>query len=137
MEHWHWKGGISKHSEGYRLIWMPDHPRANHQGYVPEHRLVMEQYLGRYLKPHEEVHHINGIKDDNRIENLQLVTKTEHQLIHHFIDMSDRKCSICRRGSDEIPKHKGRPHWAKSSKLGENVCVTCYNRERLKRKMMG
>lgn len=55
-----------------------------HNGrFIDEHRLVMEQYLGRKLKSDEVVHHINGNKRDNRIENLQVMTLAEHSRMHN------------------------------------------------------
>ena len=68
--HYKWKGGRYV-SHGYVSIKYPSHPQA-YNGYILEHRLVMEKKLGRYLKPNEQVHHKNGIKDDNSPENLQL-----------------------------------------------------------------
>ena len=72
-----WKGGRGKNGKGYIRINCPHHPSAC-GGRVYEHRLVMEKYLGRYLHPWETVHHENGIKDDNRIENLKLLPGNEH-----------------------------------------------------------
>ena len=67
--------------DGYICIRVPDHPNANH-GYVFEHRLVMEACIKRYLRSDEDVHHLNGNKQDNRIKNLQLLTKSEHTKLH-------------------------------------------------------
>ncbi len=68
-----WRGGRTKSSEGYVLIYKSEHPNHHQRNYVLEHRLIMEQEIGRYLYPWEVVHHINGVKDDNRIENLELL----------------------------------------------------------------
>lgn len=87
-----WKGGRTKHSEGYILIKARNHPFANNSFYVFEHRLIMEKHLGRYLKPQEIIHHINGIKDDNRIENLKLFSNHKEHFSYIHINI---ECPFC------------------------------------------
>lgn len=65
-----WKGGKHFHKRGYVVCYVSGHPR--HPKYVFEHILVMEDTIGRYLLPGENVHHKNGVRDDNRPENLEL-----------------------------------------------------------------
>jgi len=77
-----WRGGKCK-SRGYILIFNANHPYSNSKGYIPEHRFLVEQILGRYLTKSEKVHHLNGIKSDNRIENLYLFPNNiEHSRYH-------------------------------------------------------
>lgn len=73
-----WRGGRTKHHAGYVMVRVLDHPRAsNNGGYVFEHILVMEDVLGRRLLAGETVHHLNGVKDDNRPANLELWTRPQ------------------------------------------------------------
>ena len=67
---------------GYLYIYNPKHPKCTKKGYVAEHRLIAEKMISRYLTDDEVVHHINGIKTDNRKENLKVMTKSEHIKYH-------------------------------------------------------
>lgn len=80
------KGWIMK---GYRWIYAPDGRE------MLEHRWIMEQYLGRKLDTDETVHHINGIKTDNRLENLEVVDRAKHTSNHRQIEPILRTCENC------------------------------------------
>lgn len=111
-----WNGGSFVRPDGYVAV------RTDGGGYVLEHRLVMEQSLGRYLTKDEVVHHIDGDKERNDIENLQLLTPSEHTLLHlSEIEWSrnHRQCIVC--GTVDTP-HKG-----------HGMCCQCYQRQRRSR----
>lgn len=86
-KHPNYNGGRYKDKSGYILILKHNHPFPSHpDGYVLEHRLVAEKYLGRYLKPTEQVHHINEISDDNKPENLFVFENfATHRLFHVYL----------------------------------------------------
>lgn len=88
-KHHVWKGGKNTNIRGYVEIHVPSHPNCTASGYVREHRLVMEKILGRYLESYEQVHHKNGIKDDNRPENLELISNSIH--------CGEIKCPHCKQ----------------------------------------
>lgn len=98
-----WKGGRI-YCRGYVLLFMPGDPRADSKGYVPEHRVVWEEANGRSLQPNEHVHHINGIRDDNRPENLVALTKWAHAKLHgpevftSYFTTHDRKAQASKAG---------------------------------------
>lgn len=76
-------GGRHLADNGYVRVLSPDHPGADTRGYVWEHRIVMEQKLGRRLRRGEVVHHINHVRDDNRAENLELFASHSEHMKHH------------------------------------------------------
>ena len=88
------------HSKGYILLRKPEHPYANCAGFVPEHRIVMEAIIGRYINPEIEVAHHNdhNVKNNNP-ENLTLLSKKEHRRIHNGWEKINgewwKSCSRC------------------------------------------
>lgn len=75
-----WKGGVYLNEQGYRKL-----VRSGKRLF--EHRLILEAKLGRPLKAHEVTHHINGDKLDNRSENLEILTQSEHRKLHAIVDL--------------------------------------------------
>lgn len=88
--------GIGKKElhNGYYRIYFPDHPKSDSRGWILEHTLIMECYIGRWIKDNEVVHHKNEIKTDNRIENLQLMTRKEHSKYHRLKNRKDDELLI-------------------------------------------
>jgi len=78
-----WKGGRIINSKGYIWIYSPEHPSHDSRKYVYEHRLVWEKFNNAMLLSWVDIHHINGNKQDNRIENLEAMTKSEHTHKYH------------------------------------------------------
>lgn len=91
-----WIGGRRQDQNGYWKIYKPEHPMSDNVGYVFEHRLIMSEHLGRILTQKETVHHINGISDDNRIENLKLYSGNSDHLREHFKKRREQSIKINR-----------------------------------------
>jgi len=101
----------------YLYAKVPDHPNATSNGYVLEHRVVVERYLGRYLDRKELVHHIDENKKNNEIENLRVMSPTDHNNLHkRKLVMVQHNCPNC--GIDFIrrPKGKNEPNEPKCSR---------------------
>jgi len=87
--HSRWRGGKQSYG-GYVYIWEPSHPNANKRGYVAEHVLVISKKIGRPLIDKEQVHHINGVKNDNDPDNLVVMTINKHRSLHERIKRENK-----------------------------------------------
>lgn len=95
-----WNGGRRLTRDGYVLIYCPDHPAAPaRSGCVPEHRLVMERKLGRYLAKNEVVHHIDGNRQNNVAENLRLYQSNGQHLAE---TLRGRKNKVSPEGREKL-----------------------------------
>ena len=123
-----YKGGKKTYTNGYILILKKDHPKANNQGYVLEHRLVWEEHHNCCLLPLIHLHHKNGKPWDNRIENLEPLTARQHISLHHpKIDKSGRFCIICKSKTTWIDK-RGYEYWTHT--FGGFICNRCHARKK-------
>lgn len=118
--------GRSLDSDGYITIWNPDHPRAQSNGRVYEHILVLEEKLGRPITRDEECDHINQVRDDNRPENLRVMTKADHRTRHHKKDMTARFCNICKHLDTKVTTIKGRQYRCWHRDVEGFLCHSCY-----------
>jgi len=92
--HYNWKNGRRK-CKGYMDIFKPNHPNAKKNGYIAEHRYVMSKFLKRPLTKDEFVHHVDGVRTNNKIKNLKLMNKKLHNSMH-------RKKEAARRTRNKI-----------------------------------
>lgn len=97
-----WCGDKRTNYQGYILIRKPEHPFADCNGWVREHRLIVEKHLGRILDRSENVHHLNCIKSDNRLENLVVCTNSEHHRLYHL----DTAISNLEKAGSHIARNK-------------------------------
>lgn len=122
--------------DGYKfLTGYYDHPNANEKGEIREHVLVMSNHLNRPLFKGELVHHENGDKLDNRIENLEIVTMSKHLTIHNNqreyvrMDYTGVICIECGSDTTYPDTRTGRPHWMNHPITKKPyICEKCYKR---------
>lgn len=124
-QHWKWNGG-KRIRNGYIQVLKRNHPRSDSDGYIMEHRLIFEEYNRCCLLPWIDIHHIDGNKSNNKINNLKPLSSSEHTKIHFKKDMSNRVCLLCKSKTTIINKKTGYYSWYKYH--NGFICRKCYNK---------
>lgn len=117
---WNIKKIVSKGD--YNYAYVPEHPNATKNGYVLEHRVVMENHLGRLLNTNEVVHHKDGNKKNNHIDNLEVLSKEEHSKLHghsYGHKMALLKCPWCKK---VFSKRRNQTFLSKKTTLNCTCC---------------
>lgn len=106
---------------GYRVIYMPDYPGSmgsdNWDGWIYEHRFIAEKSLGRPLKENEVVHHLDGDRANNRVENLLVLESGQHTKLHNWLHSIGDSAA---KAVDENGVNSG-----KSKEREQRVCRVC------------
>lgn len=138
-----WQGGKILRSDGYVGINLPDHPRANHNGYVLEHVLVVENALGKPLPIQAEVHHVDEDKTHNDNSNLVVCENhAYHKLLHQRMraldecgDPNAQRCCIChsyeRQTEMKVVQGRGKRDWRQAYHQSCNTRKARLRRARL------
>jgi hypothetical protein len=119
---WEIEKTVSKGDYNYCVV--RDHPKSTKNDYVLEHRVVVENSIGRMLKENEVVHHINEDKKDNRLENLQIMTRSEHAS-HHAPKGRAMVKLICPECELQFERERRQTHIVKPKQKRTFCCRSC------------
>jgi len=119
---------IIKKGDYLYCITEPAHPKATKNKYVLHHRVVMENHLGRTLQSQEVVHHINGDKKDNRVANLEVMTKAKHSVLHGLAQGYKMVDLVCPQCGKKFTKPKRSTHLNKPGQNKTFCSRTCNGR---------
>jgi len=125
-----WNGGVRYHGT-YKYVKSPNHPNCDGRGYIPEHHLIIEKKLGRYIDIKKEVvHHIDGDKTNNSIKNLKVMLINKHNQHHAFQRWKDKKqpikyCLDCKKALGRTRPIRCRECYYKFIEIKPKFCVHC------------